>query len=151
MTNIDKILEDVDENEWMKSETVKALAKEVRRLRADIDRLRLACSKANDEVCQTLGKALGYPRFKDDQKNFPGATEVDGVCVGDHVAESIADEAVQRIVDQRAKLVEAACELAMGRYEKPFKSSDAIIREVFEDYGVRLKFEDGKFTEDTKC
>lgn len=61
-------------------------------------------------------------------------------------APALAEE-VRRL---RAKLVEAACELAMGRYEKPFKSSEAITREVFEDYSIRLKFEDGKFTEDTK-
>ena len=54
-------------------------------------------AEMNDEVCQTLGKALGYPWYKDDQKNFPGATERDGVCVGEHVAESIAMEAAQRI------------------------------------------------------
>lgn len=47
----------------------------------------------------------------------------------------------------RAKLVEAACELAMGRYETPFKTSETVIREVAEDYGIRLKFEDGRFVE----
>lgn len=49
------------------------------------------------EIEQTLGKALGYPWFKDDQKNFPGSTEADGVCVGDHVPESLAAEAATRI------------------------------------------------------
>ena len=53
--------------------------------------------KHDDAICQTLGKALGYPRYCDDQKNFPGATEADGVCVGDHVAESLAEEAARRI------------------------------------------------------
>jgi hypothetical protein len=33
----------------------------------------------------------------DDQKNFPGATEDDGVCIGDHVAATIASEAARRI------------------------------------------------------
>lgn len=49
------------------------------------------------EISQILGKALGYPWFKDDQKNFPGATEEDGVCVGEHVAETLAMEAANRI------------------------------------------------------
>ena len=49
------------------------------------------------DIEQTLGKALGYPRYKDDQKNFPGATDADGVCVGDHVAASLATEAAERI------------------------------------------------------
>lgn len=48
--------------------------------------------KQQDEICQIAGKALDYPWFKDDQKNFPGATEANGVCVGDHVAESIVQE-----------------------------------------------------------
>lgn len=73
------------------------LAAEVRRLRAEEKRLRIAIGKINDEVCQSIGRALGYPWFKDDQKNFPGATEADGVCVGEHVAESIAEEAAKRI------------------------------------------------------
>jgi hypothetical protein len=40
---------------------------------------------------------LGYPWFKDDQKNFPGADESCGVCVGDHVAETLAMEAATEI------------------------------------------------------
>ncbi len=56
-----------------------------------------AVVKSNDEICQTLAQALGYPWFKDDQKNFPGATEAQGVCYGDHVAETLAMEAARRI------------------------------------------------------
>ncbi|WZO97291.1 hypothetical protein EP7_004316 [Isosphaeraceae bacterium EP7] len=72
------------------------------------DALRLACSEANDEVCQTLGKALGYPWFKDDQKNFPGADETHGVCVGEHVAETIAEAAAKRIAELEEQC--SACE-----------------------------------------
>lgn len=68
-----------------------------------IEELKRACSETQQEVTQALGRTLGYPWFKDDQKNFPGATEADGVCVGDHVAESMASEAANRI----AKLEEA--------------------------------------------
>lgn len=74
--------------------------------RAEIARLRNACSTMNYDVSQTLGKALGYPWFKDDQKNFPGATEKDGVCVGDHVAESIAMAAASRIAADRKRIAE---------------------------------------------
>lgn len=56
-----------------------------------------AFCKEEHEVCQHLGKALGYPWFKDDQKNFPGTTEADGVCVGEHVPCTLADEAATRI------------------------------------------------------
>nr|WP_314430020.1 hypothetical protein [uncultured Brevundimonas sp.] len=69
--------------------------------------LRVACSKSNDEISQTLGKALGYPWFKNDQINFPGATAENGVCVGDHVAESLADESARRITEAERKLAEA--------------------------------------------
>lgn len=67
--------------------------------RANTDRVRVQdeIQKQNHEVCQTLGKALHYAWFKDDQANFPGATEADGVCVGDHVAETLAVEASKRI------------------------------------------------------
>lgn len=71
--------------------------RELDEARAEVERLRNACAKMNGEVCNTLGKALGYPWYKDDQKNFPGATEADGVCWGDHVAESIAVEAANKI------------------------------------------------------
>jgi hypothetical protein len=63
----------------------------------EIARLRTGMAKENEEVCQALGKALHYPWFKDDQKNFPGATEEAGVCVGEHVAPSIAEEAAKWI------------------------------------------------------
>jgi len=64
---------------------------------AEVERLHNACVKMNEEICQIAGQALGYyPWFKDDQKNFPGATEAHGVCVGDHVAESITQELADR-------------------------------------------------------
>lgn len=75
-------------------------------LEADVARLKLAASTINEEVCQALGKALGYPWFKDDQRNFPHATEADGVCVGDHVAETLAAEAAAKLATVAA-LVEA--------------------------------------------
>ena len=71
-----------------------------------IERLRKACARQNAEICQVLGKALGYPWFKDDPANFPDATEEHGVCVGDHVAESLADEAAKRIERLERALLE---------------------------------------------
>lgn len=69
------------------------------RLRRVIDGFR----RELNDVEQTCGKALGYPRYCDDQANFPGATEVDGVCVGDHVAASIAAELANRYRDMVEK------------------------------------------------
>lgn len=70
---------------------------ELTRKDADYKRLRKACVDTEEEIQQILGRALGYPWFKDDQKNFPGATEADGVCVGDNVAATLAQAAVERL------------------------------------------------------
>lgn len=56
-----------------------------------------AISKDEDETQQILGKALGYAWYKDDPKNFPTATEADGVCIGAHVTITIAMEAANLI------------------------------------------------------
>ncbi len=45
---------------------------------------------------QVAGKALGYPWFRDDQTNFPGTTEAEGVCIGDHVGDTIVEELATR-------------------------------------------------------
>lgn len=58
---------------------------------ATIERANALESRAIEQMC---GKALGYPWFKDDQKNFPGADEADGVCLGEHVTETIVAELV---------------------------------------------------------
>jgi hypothetical protein len=77
-----------------------------RHLEAEVERLTAAMRSSADDIEQTLGKALGkalgYPWFRDDQANFPGATEAQGVCVGDHVAESLATEAARTIADLKA-------------------------------------------------
>lgn len=94
--------------------TIYDLNVSVAALRADLataererDRMRKAAVDQNHQIEQTLGAALGYPRYCDDPTNFPGATEADGVCVGDHVAETLAKEAAQDIEKYRARLVEA--------------------------------------------
>lgn len=73
---------------------------------AELARVRELVSRDNDEICQALGKVLDYPWFRDDQVNFPGATEEQGVCVGDHVAASIADEAARKIASLRSQIEE---------------------------------------------
>lgn len=75
-------------------------------LSAENARLRKACRAQEHEISQTLGRALGYPRYVDDPATFPGATEADGVCTGDHVAETLALQAAEQI--ERAKKVEQA-------------------------------------------
>jgi hypothetical protein len=55
------------------------------------------CRKESEEIEQILGKALGYPWYKDDPKNFPNATEADGVCVAPNTAASLAMHAADKI------------------------------------------------------
>ena len=66
--------------------------------------------ESDNRIEQAIGKVLGYPAYKDDQKNFPNATESNGVCVGDHVAESLVMELVDRFkairADQNKKIGE---------------------------------------------
>ena len=98
-------------------------------IKAEIDRLRLenailrgAINKMDAEISQTLGKVLGCPWFKDDPTNFPDATEADGVCVGDEVAESLAVGAARQITTLRALLAECADDLEAeinARYGSP--------------------------------
>jgi hypothetical protein len=79
----------------------------VYRLRTEVSRLKDAYHKTASEIDQTLGRALGYPRYRDDQKNFPGTTDADGVCTGDHVPESLAAEAAKAISRLRQERDEA--------------------------------------------
>jgi hypothetical protein len=74
-------------------------AAEIARLTARLEEVegeRDGRRKQLDACEQIAGKVLGYPWFKDDQKNFPGATEADGVCIGEHVAETIVEELARR-------------------------------------------------------
>jgi hypothetical protein len=66
--------------------------------------LEYGIARQNLEIEQTCGKVLGYPWFKDDPKNFPGATEKDGVCVGEHVAETIAAELAQKYTEAKERI-----------------------------------------------
>lgn len=61
-----------------------------------------------DEIQQTLGRVLGYPRYCDDQVNFPGSTDANGVCVGPEVAIDLANMAASRLIEARKLLREVA-------------------------------------------
>lgn len=77
------------------------------RLEADLKRMRNDVGREGQEVMQILAQAIGgYPWFKDDQKNFPDATEADGVCVGEHVPATLAMEAARVIKDLRSKVID---------------------------------------------
>ena len=57
-----------------------------------------------EKIEQILGKALGYPWYKDDLDIFPKATEADGVCVGIETAWSLAMIAADKIKELEDKL-----------------------------------------------
>lgn len=83
-------------------ERARTAERENRKLNARVQHLVYGMAAENDEICQTLGKSLGYPWYKDDQKNFPGATLIDGVCVGEHVSVTLASEAAT-VIDRLSK------------------------------------------------
>jgi hypothetical protein len=70
---------------------------DIRPLNAPASERERGMMKELHDVEQVLGMALGYPWYKDDQKNFPGAIDADGVCVGEHVPATIAAEAADGI------------------------------------------------------
>lgn len=69
---------------------------------AERDKLKAAWARADNAIEQVLGRALGYPAYG---KDFPDAA--DDVCVGDHVAASLADEIVERLVQAERERGEA--------------------------------------------
>lgn len=100
------------------------------------DTLRNEWAKENNEICQSLGKALGYPWFKDDPKNFPDATDADGVCVGEHVAVTIAAEAASCVATLRAEVDQA--KRMNAELRKDVRARDSHI-EGLEAKNARLK------------
>ncbi len=92
MEEVSKLLREA-QKELMAKEKQLIVAKE------KINGLILECT----ELEQRLGKALGYPWYKDDPKNFPNATESNGVCVGEHTPGTIAAEAADAIERLRAE------------------------------------------------
>jgi len=81
---------------------------ELEAAKKEIERLRKAYFIHENEIQQTLAKPLGFPRYCDDQKNFPGTTERDGRCTGVEVGETLAIQAARLIEGQR----EECCRLA---------------------------------------
>jgi hypothetical protein len=95
---------DIQSEDGVANAAIAEAAQRLEEQSAKIKRLRDGIAKQNMEIEQTCGKALDYPWFKDDQKNFPGATEKDGVCVGDHVAETIAAELARKYTEAQKRI-----------------------------------------------
>jgi hypothetical protein len=111
-----------------------------------IKRLEHGIAKQNLEIEQTCGRVLDYPWFKDDEKNFPGATEKDGVCVGEHVAETIAAELARKYTEakDRIKRLEEALEATAKVIGPPGKSTWVTDDELNNAWELYLKAKEAK-------
>jgi hypothetical protein len=81
-----------------------AAADEIERLRAWKEKVIYQARRDEESICQDLGRALGFPSYRDDLVNFPDATEADGVCVGDLVGVVLAEMAADKITALRAEI-----------------------------------------------
>jgi hypothetical protein len=117
--------QDIQSEDGAANAAVAEAAERLAEQSAKIKRLRDGIAKQSLEIEQTCGKVLDYPWFKDDQKNFPGATEKDGVCVGDHVAETIAAELARKYTEamDRIKRLEEAGDAHMEWVPVSFQSA----------------------------
>ena len=108
--------------QWMDS----IQSKKIREQEDRIKRLEDRIAKQNTEIEQTCGKVLDYPWYKNDQKNFPGSTEVDGVCVGEHIAETIASELARKYtgLEKRIKRLEEAGDAMLNAWLMPEDSME---------------------------
>lgn len=89
---------------------------------AELERLvehyRSACEKMEREVCDCLAVAIGgFPRYCDDQENFPGATEESGYCVGEMRSIDMATLAASKISTLRAVVDEITDSCANPTFE----------------------------------
>lgn len=66
-------------------------------LASNYQQLERSCMRQEEHIQQILGKALHYPLTQSNLSCDVDDYKSDGVCVGEHVAESIAAEAAQRI------------------------------------------------------
>ena len=113
----------------------------IRELNERIKLLEHGIAKQNLEIEQTCGRVLDYPWFKDDQKNFPGATEKDGVCVGEHVAETIAAELARKYTEakERIKRLEDAMSEIAYAASHPLGAGQSLTLGKIESIAIKAK------------
>lgn len=103
-------------------------SRNLREARERVKALEHACALQQDEIQQTLGKALGCPWYVDDQEVFSGATRADGVHVAPYLAEDLAHLAANRIRALEAERQAQAQEIARLRDQLAGMSRWAQIR-----------------------
>jgi len=131
-----RFISDQDYSTWTEAELMPAidieLVKEVVRLvtkeeeteqAEKIKELERSFARQSIEIEQFLGRALGFPWYKDDPKNFPNATESDGVCVGDHTPESLAAQAANALNQLKERINLLQTEISRLKAEKTLCSS----------------------------
>jgi len=84
----------------------------IRALQEKLHRYSQGYIKELREAEQVAGKALGYPYYKDDLKNFPDCNEEDGVCTGEHTPVTIVMELAEKYkaLQSREKAMREALE-----------------------------------------
>ncbi len=110
----------------------------------DLQRALDAERRERRAVEQIAGQALGYPWFKDDQKNFPGATEADGVCIGEHVAGTIVQELASKLATLQAQADHTRIERnrlwgELADLQAQLADRDAVILQMGEQAAVLAK------------
>ena len=110
--------------------------KSLRKALDDGHNFRVEALRSFHRIEQTLGKVLDCPWYKDDKKNFSDATEADGVCIGDHTAETIVIEAAEKIVDLKEKLRLAEEEIESLKYELRNECDEGFEEDFGDDWGM---------------
>lgn len=106
--------------------TIDSLRAQLAEAQIDASRYKTAFAKTNNDICQVLGKALGYPWHKDHQEAFPGSGEADGVCVGEHVAGSLADEIAAKYAEAKRQAIQWHDGPAVGGVEMPAVDAEVV-------------------------
>lgn len=126
------------------SECIESLTKD--RLLTDYLEIIDGLKEESEEIEQILGKALGYPWYQDDPKNFPTATENDGVCVGIETAWSLANIAADKLKElENVKHLKALLFEAMD-----YIRAEKLLRDAWEGPNARLDREADSLIEEIK-
>ena len=107
---INRVVQNGGQTVMVNAYDLKSQIDELSALRRENAELKEIISITNNEIEQVVGKALGYPAYKDDLVNFPNVID-DSVCVGEHVSETIVSELVGRYKMLQSSLSEATAML----------------------------------------
>lgn len=98
-----------------------------------LERRVASCITELNEVEQILGRALNFPRYCDDPKNFPNATEADGVCVGDLTPAILAQIAADRITSDAYLIAKVLSYVKKWREEISSENFEEILQTPLTD------------------